>query len=207
MVAGVTWQGQADVQLDPRFVTFKTPQYGFRALARTLLTYQNAHGLKTINQLISRFAPPSDDNPTATYAKLVADECGVGVNDVVMIDQVDIMLPMCRAIAREESGVQAPWPDSVIAEGLHMAGVADAKPKPLVKQNTFMTQVGTGVAVVGAGATQVAQYAPTVKGWADQLSDYTGVPVIQHVVAVMLTVAGGLTVLGIVAGILKQKAA
>ena len=116
-----------------------------------------------------------------------------------------VLLPLVKAIITHENGSN-PYPDGLILEGLHMAGVADVKAKPLVKQNTFQAQVGAGVAVVGAGATQAAQYAPTVKGWADQLAGYAGSPVIQHVSTVLLTVAGGLTVLGIAASILKQKA-
>jgi len=88
-----------------------------------------------------------------------------------------------------------------------MAGVADAPPKPLAKQNGFQAQVGTGLAVVAAGGAQAAQYAPTVKGWADKLSDYTGSPIIQHAVTIMLTVAGGLTLLGILSAVLKQRTA
>lgn len=212
-VAGVTWQGEADAQLDSRFVTFKTPQWGFRALARTLLTYQNTHGLKTVGQIISRFAPPSDENPTADYAKLVADECGVRVNDEIVVDAVAVMLPMCRAIAREESGLWAPWPDSLITEGLHMAGVADAKPKPLVKQGGFATQVGAGVSVVGAGiistvkdaAQDPAKAADGLKGIARTLQDYSAVPLFGHIITILLTVAGGLALLGVVGMALKQK--
>jgi hypothetical protein len=85
--------------------------------------------------------------------------------------------------------------------------VADAPPPKLATQHTFQAQVGAGVAVVGAAGAQVAQYAPTVKGWADQLGDFTGAPIIQHAVTVLLTVAGGLTLVGIASQILKQKAA
>lgn len=127
-VSGVSWLGEADTQPDPRFVAFVSPEYGFRALARTLATYQSKHGLKTVGQIINRWAPPglADHNPTAAYAKLVADECDVGVDDYVNAGTVSIMLPMCRAIAREESGVPAPWPDSVILDGIRLASGVDA---------------------------------------------------------------------------------
>jgi hypothetical protein len=56
-----------------------------------------------------------------------------------------------------------------------------------------------------AGGIEVAKQAPTVKGWADQLSAFTGSPIIEHAVTVLLTVAGGLTILGIAAEVLKQR--
>jgi hypothetical protein len=96
----------------------------------------------------------------------------------------------------------------VILEALHMAGVADAKAPPVAKQNGFLAQAGSAVALAGAGATQLASqaagYAPTVKTAADKLSDFTGSPLIAHAVTVLLTVAGGLTIVGLGADWLKQ---
>ena len=37
------WQGMADKQDDPRFIVFTSPQYGIRAMARVLLTYQSKY--------------------------------------------------------------------------------------------------------------------------------------------------------------------
>ena len=54
----------------------------------------------------------------------------------------------------------------------------------------------------GAAASQAA---PTIKAGADKLSDFTGSPLIQHVVTVMLTVAGGLLLVGWATSLLDQK--
>lgn len=198
------WQGLADTQLDPDFCTFKTPAYGIRALARNLMNYQSQDGCRTIRQIVSRWAPPSENN-TGAYVAAVASGVGVEPDDDVDVDTAAVMLPLIKAIILHENGVN-PYVDETIAEGMKLAGVADAKGKPLAKQNTFQAQVGAAVAVVGAGGAQVATYAPTVKGWADQLSDYTGAPIIQHAVTILLTVAGGLTLVGIGSQILKQRA-
>lgn len=215
--AGVTWQGEAADQPDPRFLNFKTAAFGFRALARTLLTYQSAHGLKTVGAIINRWAPPSDNNPTAAYAKLVADECKVGVNDEIDVDTVAIMLPMCRAIAREESGLPAPWPDSVILDGIHLAGVADAAPKPLAAQGSFVTKaVGTGgVTVAGCieackaligDPAKVHDLSNQVKDAAGQFDAFNGVAIFDHVKTAMLTVGGGLLAASLVLSVMKQRA-
>ena len=48
------WVGQSGVEPEGRFATFDTPAHGVRAMGRTLETYQNKHGLTTVNQMISR---------------------------------------------------------------------------------------------------------------------------------------------------------
>jgi hypothetical protein len=203
---GVTWQGQADDQSgDPRFVVFKSAQYGIRALAKTLLTYQNHDGCRSLRAIATRWAPPGENN-TAAYIAALCAAAGVGPDDVLDIDMVSIMKPLVIGIIVHENGAN-PYADAVILEGLHLAGVADSKPPPLKTQKTFLAQAGAAAAMVGAGGTQLAQYAPTVKTAADKLSDYTGSPIVQHAVTILLTVAGGLTMVGIASAYLKQRSA
>lgn len=204
----VNWQGQTGLETgvpNPRFATFSDAKWGIRAIARQLLSYQSQHGLRTVRGLIGRWAPPSENN-TGAYVAAVASGVGVEPDDEIDVDTVSVMLPLAKAIILHENG-QQPYSDAQITEGIRLAGVSDAKPPPLATQRTFQAQVGAGVAVVGAGAGQVAQYAPTVKGWADQLGTYAGAPIVQHIVTVLLTVAGGLAILGIASQVLKQKAA
>lgn len=195
------WQGMAAEQTDPRFIVFKAPVWGIRALAKTLLTYQNTHGLKTVRQIINRWAPPVENN-TVAYVRAVAGKIGVRPDEEIDVDQMDVMLPLANAIIAHENAGYA-YPEATMREGLRLAGVHDAKPKPLVQQKSFVAQGLTGVAVAGAG---VAEYAPAVKKAADGLSDYTGAPIIQHVVTIMLTIAGLCVVAGMVSAWLKQRA-
>lgn len=202
------WQGMADDQSsDPRFVVFKTPQYGIRAGARLLLTYANQYGLHTVRGLINRWAPPVENN-TSAYVAAVAAGVGVGPDDPVDVDNAAVMLPLVKAIILHENG-ENPYPDSVISEAMNLAGVAGAKPPSVTKSNSFIAQAGSAVAVVGAGAaqfgSQAAGYAPTVKTAADKLSEFTGAPLIAHAVTVLLTVAGGLTIVGLAADFLKHR--
>lgn len=198
------WQGMAaDQSTDPRFVVFTAPQYGIRAMAKVLMTYQQRYGCDTIRKIINRWAPPSENN-TGAYVASVAASCGVGPDDVIDVDSVAIMLPLVKAIIVHENG-ENPYADSLVTEGLRMAGVADAKQKALAQQGPFQAHVGAAVAAAGAGAAQAAQYAPTVKGWADQLSGFDDAPLIGHVKTILLTVAGGLLLLGIAAQVMKQR--
>lgn len=205
------WQGMADDQSsDPRFIVFKTPEYGIRALAKTLLAYQTKHHLDTIRGIINRWAPPVE-NDTGAYVKAVAADCGVKPDDHINVDRLAIMKPLVNAIiAHECSGYV--YPDATINLGLHLAGIADAvappaiavPPKPLVKQGSFVTKAA-GVAV-GAGGV-AAQYAPTVKTWADQLKDYSDSPIVHHIALALLTLAGLLLAYSLFSSVLKQKAA
>lgn len=197
------WQGMAvDQSTDPRFIVFKDAKWGIRAIARLLMTYQDRYKLHTVRGLINRWAPPVE-NDTGSYVSAVAKAVGVGPDAVIDVDSADVMLPLVKAIITHENGSN-PYSDAVVMEGLHLAGVADAKPKPLAKQAPFLAQAATGVSVAGAAC---AQYAAPVKQAADKLADYTGAPIIAHATTVLLTVAGLMTLAGIVAAWLKQKAA
>lgn len=206
------WQGMAaDQSGDKRFIVFTSPQYGIRALAKTLLTYQSRYQLMTIRKIINRWAPPVE-NDTGAYVAAVAKACGVGPDDHVDCDEISVMRPLVVGIiAHENAGYR--YPPAIVDEGLHMAGVFDAPvpasltpapPKPLVKQGPFMTKVGAGVAVAGSAC---ATYAPTVKSWADQLAAFTGSPIIAHAQTALLTLAGGLLIASIAFSIMKQRAA
>lgn len=122
---GVAWQGedrsaQARAR-ETRFCVFVSPEYGFRALARTLLTYRNKHGLKTVRAVINRWAPPVENN-TSAYVTQVATALGVAPDAVIDVRRPAVMVSLVKAIARHENGGNY-WSDSVIAAGVGMAGV------------------------------------------------------------------------------------
>lgn len=198
----IAWQGSLGIETgvpSPRFIAFKTPQYGIRALAKVLLTYQNHDGCKTLREIVSRWAPGVENN-TAAYIAAMCAATGFGPDDEIDLDTVATMTPVVNGfIAHECSGYV--YPASVVAEGVRMAGVADAPPPPVMSHAHVQAQV----AAVATGcvsfcldkANTAAGWAPTVKGWSDSLSDYTGVPIVQHAVTAFGTVAGGLALLGL----------
>jgi len=115
--AGQGFQGE--VGSDGRFAVFSSPELGYRALGRNLLTYQNAHGLSTIRQIISRWAPPGENN-TASYIDAVSRELGVGPDAPLNLSQQRTLEQMITAIARHENGGLNHSP-SVISAGAQMA--------------------------------------------------------------------------------------
>lgn len=114
---GDPWQGLAEDQsADERFAVFSAPVWGIRALARTLLTYRNRYGLRTPEQIISRWAPATE-NDTAAYIDHVARAAGIAPTAPV----TDAELPaVVAAIIKHENGIN-PYPADLIAEGIARA--------------------------------------------------------------------------------------
>lgn len=102
-VAGVNWQGQTGVD-DAGFCTFDTAHNGLRALAKVLLNYETKHGLRTVRQIIERYAPPTENN-TPAYEEAVAKAAGVGLDDV-LDDDAGVFDAMVAGIVQHENGTQ-----------------------------------------------------------------------------------------------------
>src|SRR3569832_2780970 len=72
------WRGEV-VGSDSAFETFATPEAGIRALAVLLRNYQRKYGLRTVRAIITRYAPPSENN-TESYVSAVAGRQEVGAD-------------------------------------------------------------------------------------------------------------------------------
>ncbi|MCA3704238.1 MAG: structural protein [Methylobacterium sp.] len=99
---GNDWQGLAPNGLDPEFDVFVSAEMGFRALCRILLNYRRKHGLRTIGQIISRWAPPNE-NDTPGYIRFAAVSCGVQPDAEYELNRQNLFL-LAKAIARKENG-------------------------------------------------------------------------------------------------------
>jgi len=60
--------------------------YGIRALAKVLTNYKKIHNLNTVRQIISRYAPPNE-NQTTAYIQSVAKQLGVYPDMVIDIEE------------------------------------------------------------------------------------------------------------------------
>lgn len=112
----ISWQGMDPTQADAQFITFMSPQWGIRAMVKILRNYQN-QGLTTIRQIISRWAPYSENN-TDAYISAVCAECGVSAD--TQIDFDDVMPLLLKAIIWQENGCQ-PYSDEVIRAAIALA--------------------------------------------------------------------------------------
>ncbi len=118
---GEKWKGLSEHQTDSSFCVFISPEYGIRALAKVLLTYYKKYQLNTVKKIISRYAPPNE-NETESYIKSVADMLGVDSDDVIDVSSPAVLLVLLRAIIRHENGIQ-PYSSEQLIEGLKLAGV------------------------------------------------------------------------------------
>lgn len=99
--------GEVKPSSDPPFKQFESIEYGYRAIFVTLNTYQKKYGLSTIRAMISRWAPPEDNNHTEAYIRAVSSESGVPENSHITSTNKDVMVPIVAAMSRVENGVTA----------------------------------------------------------------------------------------------------
>lgn len=148
------WQGLAERQSDVEFFTFKSPIYGIRALARTLITYQDKHGLRTIRQIIGRWAPPVENNTNA-YVRAVAEATDLDADQMLDLHNFDYLFPLTKAIIKHENG-QQPYTDAQITKALVLAGVEPEAPS-LQKTRTVKGGQAATAATAGVGVIEVVQ--------------------------------------------------
>lgn len=117
---GSNWQGlnPNSRNIDPAFCVFTSSVYGIRALAKVLIKYKKIHGLNTVRQIISRYAPPNE-NQTTAYIQSVAKQLGIVPDTVIDIEERGILTVFIKAIIRMENGIQ-PYSDPTIQQGIDL---------------------------------------------------------------------------------------
>lgn len=112
-ISANAWNGKVQGD-DKSFETFASVEYGIRAGAKTLITYQERHGLNTVNEIINRFAPPFE-NDTNSYAVHVASVLGVGLDEPIDVKQN--LFPLVSSIIKHENGFN-PYSEETIKNGI-----------------------------------------------------------------------------------------
>lgn len=116
------WQGQLGLELgveNPRFARFDTAENGIRALGKLLQTYQRKYGLKTVEQIINRWAPSTENN-TAAYVRSVERQTGTEPDAAVDMTDPKVLRGFTVAIIMHENGGN-PYTPQVIDEGVRRA--------------------------------------------------------------------------------------
>lgn len=155
------WFGERATDDDKAFEEFEQPEHGIRAMATVLRNYQRKHLLNTVESIIDRWAPTSENN-TSAYVRWVCHQLEVAPIEPIDLNQVDTMRRLVCAIIRHENGrgplaTRSTWyTDATVDAGLRMAGYSIAR--PITKSKTVAGQavVGTGT----AGAVAVEQLQP-----------------------------------------------
>jgi hypothetical protein len=153
------WQGKAAEQVDTDFVTFESPVWGIRALARLLIRYYDHYELDTVAKIIGRWAP-TNENDTDAYVAAVCRKIGVEADESIDVQRYAVMAPLVRAIIDHECGApkrfgRKEWyPPEIIDEGLRRAGVV-----PSGKARAKADAEGTALGVGGVGGVGGITYA------------------------------------------------
>ena len=101
------WKGMAEAQTDRAFVQFKSLEYGWRAaFYLPTRTYYHKYRLYTIRAIVSRWAPPQDNNDTSAYIANVSRLTGIDPDDPIGIpsEQPSRWMMLGAAMAIQENG-------------------------------------------------------------------------------------------------------
>jgi hypothetical protein len=143
---------------EKEFAVFKSPKWGIRACARTLITYQDKHKLNTVKGIIDRWAPPSE-NQTMHYIDAVEKKVGTGE---INVHEFETMNNLVRAIIHHENGSQ-PYTNAQITAGLVLAGIEPPQYDSLARSGTVKGgQVATAAQAVTAATGIAASIAPAL---------------------------------------------
>lgn len=192
---GQPWQGLMPPEKmneaqrkETRFAVFESPKWGIRAIARTLITYQDhrtapdGSPIDTVEEIVERWAPPSE-NHTNAYATRVRKALGLEPGETVDVHQYHHMRPLVEAIIRHENGIKdhedLPYSNEVIDEALKLAGIS--KPLPPAHKDTETVVATTGFSATALAAlTEVSEH---VKGLIPYLDSMKTVFVVLSLVA------------------------
>lgn len=103
--------GEVVPSSDKAFKQFKTMAWGYRAVFVLLDSYYRK-GLVTLRQMISRYAPPNE-NDTESYIRNVAQNAVVDPDAPLDVNDRTVMILVAAAISNVENGIPADIDDVV----------------------------------------------------------------------------------------------
>ncbi len=107
---GVKWQGEKSPSTDTAFKQFTTMPYGYRAMIKLLQNYSRLHGCHTIRTMVSRWAPPVE-NDTRSYIATVVKITGIDADKRLTITDKTTMCKLAAAMSQVENGKGAVMAD------------------------------------------------------------------------------------------------
>lgn len=146
----VNWKGQ--VGNEGGFVRFDTLQNGYRAQLLLLNGYVKK-GFNTLDKIITRYAPPTDNNPTRAYigsygVNFVSAGTSINPNAVIAVNDFDTLSKIGYQMSLFEHGVHED-------DGTLQAAVTKAK-------NLFSDTVATVKANSGKSLLSLAALAVVI---------------------------------------------
>jgi hypothetical protein len=106
-----------------RFAKFGSTEEGVAALARQLQLY-GSRGIDTIEEIIGKYAPASENN-TSAYINAMVNRLKVSANQQLDLNDPQVLSGLIQGISRHEAG-RSFLSDQQVMTGLTMAGVPGA---------------------------------------------------------------------------------
>ena len=128
------------------FESFKSMEYGVRALGKNLITYQQKYKLSTISEIITKWAPPKENN-TALYIQNVSKWTGIKADTKLNLSDRATLKRIIVAIIRMEVGKTLP--DKTIEGGLNLIKF-QVKPAKTGKIVVYTIKSGDNVSTIAS---------------------------------------------------------
>ena len=145
--SSVQWAGMAPEQGGP-FVRFATPEAGIMAMSKNLDSYARRHGLTTIEGIVNRWAPPSENN-TSGYVKRVADAMGVDPTQPLNLSDPAVKSALMEAMATIEAGKRHYTRDQIASVITGQSGGAQPMQQPYDEDQGLANIAAMGERVAG----------------------------------------------------------
>jgi hypothetical protein len=155
--------GEIRPTTDPGWRQFATIEYGFRGLMKNLQSYIDS-GHNNIEKIISRWAPSSDGNNTASYINNVEARTGINRKQIIDRNDLDSLQRLAYAISWSENGFAPAW--SQINAGAQLLSETPGSAGTPVPGSTGSNQskrwlkIGAIVAGTGIAAYLISKLAP-----------------------------------------------
>lgn len=104
---GNVWLGEVQKPTDKSFEQFISMEYGIRAGFVILRRYIRRYGIDTIAEIVSRWAPSSENN-TKAYISAVAKRTQLNPDLSVRFEDKEVMCSIVSAMIEVECGCSVP---------------------------------------------------------------------------------------------------
>lgn len=101
---GCSWLGLSKNQTDPSFCQFDSMTYGLRAGLIIIRTYMTKYKLTTIHSIVTRWAPPSE-NDTNAYVKSVSSMMRMHALQTFDFGDRGRIVALLSAMCKVETGI------------------------------------------------------------------------------------------------------
>ena len=105
---GNTWVGEVVNPTDTQFEQFTSMVYGLRAGFVLIRRYMERYHLRTIREIVYRWAPPTE-NYTGWYIDKVCNITGMEADTIMSFDDKSTMCKLVYAMVQVECGEGLPY--------------------------------------------------------------------------------------------------